>query len=882
MLWKCKYCSFSCEKRAQLFKHYRLKHGTYARTEPIPCLHDECLCTFKSFNALNVHLSSIHAKTSAQQPAVKCRLSCQSCGFIACCSESDFFSHLHSAHLKVHHKIRCPFKDCNFESSVYSTFKAHKSKMHGQQNWTMFKSEIIGGYIQSQEEDVEQEQMSDADDHVEDSEVTSGHALVDLEQQLEHNVASLLLKMQAVLHIPESSVQEVIQQLFQIDELSKPILQNRVRAVLKKHYTDIDESVVKEIINVVSESSMAAHFSQGGPLGTAKKREAYVRREFPMVNPIQYVVEKGRKGLAYVPIIPMLQKLLNNPDVLDKAMSGKVHFPQEYRSYADGQHFKENAFFAKDEFTVALSLYIDDFEIANPLGTSKLKHKMCAVYWLIANIPAKYRSTLNSIQLALLCNTSIVKECGYEKVLQPLIYDVMMLEQNGVYVEQLGDCVKGTVLYIAADNLGAHSLAGFLEGFTANKFCRFCMASSSDLQQQEVWSDSFQIRDKVSHDRQVQEVRENPVLSQMYGVKRACPLTEKLEHFHVVSGYPPDIMHDVLEGIVPVELSLCLTDLIGKNYFTLHMLNQAIRDFNYTFTDKTDRPQIIGKGFSTKGTIGGNAHENWCLIRLLPFLIGHCVPEGENAWEILMLLKDIVELTVATRHTEETLIFLDCKITEHRRLLQSTFPKFRLRPKHHYVEHYPQLVRKFGPLPEFWTMRFEGKHKFFKRAIRNTQNFKNVSMSLATKHQKAVSYNLDCSSFFRPSVEMSKVKTVSTSTLPPSVQAVITQGTVLDASSVCIDGIKYHPGMMLSSGSCSGLPEFVRIEKILADNAEILFVCLKMTAWYSEHLRSYELHYNDSTPVCVVRMSELNDVFPLSSYRVQGQLMVTLRRYVIC
>ena len=38
--------------------------------------------------------------------------------------------YLHNAHLKVNHKIRCPFRDCNFESGVYSTFKAHKSKLH--------------------------------------------------------------------------------------------------------------------------------------------------------------------------------------------------------------------------------------------------------------------------------------------------------------------------------------------------------------------------------------------------------------------------------------------------------------------------------------------------------------------------------------------------------------------------------------------------------------------------------------------------------------------------------------------------------------------------------------------------------------------------------
>lgn len=138
---------------------------------------------------------------------------------------------------------------------------------------------------------------------------------------------------------------------------------------------------------------------------------------------------------------------------------------------------------------------------------------------------------------------------------------------------------------------------------------------------------------------QVQEVRENPGLSRTYGVKGACPLTENLEHFHVVSEYPPDIMHDILEGIVPLELSLCLTDLIGSSYFTLDMLNQVIRYFNYTFTDKRDRPQMIGKGFSTKGTIDGNTHENWRLIRLLPFLIGHYVSGPSiTMWSITLSL----------------------------------------------------------------------------------------------------------------------------------------------------------------------------------------------------------------------------------------------------
>ncbi len=41
-------------------------------------------------------------------------------------------------------------------------------------------------------------------------------------------------------------------------------------------------------------------------------------------------------------------------------------------------------------------------------------------------------------------------------------------------------------------------------------------------------------------------------------------LTDSLEPFHVVRGYAPDILYDLLEGIVPVELLLYILDLISE------------------------------------------------------------------------------------------------------------------------------------------------------------------------------------------------------------------------------------------------------------------------------------------------------------------------------
>lgn len=53
-----------------------------------------------------------------------------------------------------------PYKNCTFKSGVHSTFKAHKSKSHREQNWQRFKSEIIGHDYISPDSDAPQKQIS--------------------------------------------------------------------------------------------------------------------------------------------------------------------------------------------------------------------------------------------------------------------------------------------------------------------------------------------------------------------------------------------------------------------------------------------------------------------------------------------------------------------------------------------------------------------------------------------------------------------------------------------------------------------------------------------------------------------------------------------------
>ena len=61
------------------------------------------------------------------------------------------------------------------------------------------------------------------------------------------------------------------------------------------------------------------------------------------------------------------------------------------------------------------------------------------------------------------------------------------------------------------------------------------------------------------------------------------------------------------------------------------------------------------------------------------------------------------------------------------------FPDENLKRKVHFLQHYPKMIERFGPLVK--TMRFEAKHSYFKAAIHCSKNGKNFCFILARRHQ---------------------------------------------------------------------------------------------------------------------------------------------------
>jgi hypothetical protein len=103
--------------------------------------------------------------------------------------------------------------------------------------------------------------------------------------------------------------------------------------------------------------------------------------------------------------------------------------------------------------------------------------------------------------------------------------------------------------------------------------------------------------------------------------------------------------------------------------------------------------------------------------------------------QLVLNLRRVVELVVCPVLNSDVVAEMNDVIQEYVDRRVKTFPSEKLKPKHCFISHYPELSMEFGPPLRLWALRFESKHSYFKSCIRISRNFKNLTSSLANKHQ---------------------------------------------------------------------------------------------------------------------------------------------------
>ncbi|XP_032366042.1 uncharacterized protein LOC116684672 [Etheostoma spectabile] len=458
-------------------------------------------------------------------------------------------------------------------------------------------------------------------------------------------------------------------------------------------------------------------------------------------------------------------------------------------------------------------------------------------------------------------------------VLEPIVNEIRDLELNGVQIETtlFKGTVKAGVAQVCGDNLGLNSILGYSESFSANSVCRWCRAHRAVLRAQTV-EDPSSLRDKGNYNSD--SLLNN---STETGIKRDCALN-KLQFYHVTDNVAPDVMHDILEGVGGFEMKLVLNSLIEQKLITLEQLNYRLTSFDYGFCDGGNKPSAI-KPQDLKnpdGALRQTASQTWCLLRLLPLMIGDLVPEGNQHWELFLSLLCCMELIFSPALTHGAIIFLGYLIQEHHCLFLDLYPNRHLKPKHHFMLHYPRAIRKLGPIVHFWSMRFEAKHGFFKRVSHVTCNFRNICKTQAYRHQIMMCYTLLSGQMFSHEFEVGPgcvtlLGTIEDFGKVSGFEGIPAFTEVYVPSWVRYKGTSYRPGMtLLVSHSPDGEPNFGTIQRIVVMSSKVRVIVKNWeTTGFERHYFAFTVF--PTSAIEAVDIDSIDDYHPLHVVRSHNE-----------
>ncbi|XP_008188545.1 uncharacterized protein LOC103310882, partial [Acyrthosiphon pisum] len=281
---------------------------------------------------------------------------------------------------------------------------------------------------------------------------------------------------------------------------------------------------------------------------------------------------------------------------------------------------------------------------------------------------------------------------------------------------------------VLGDNLGVNTLLEFSKSFSANYFCRFCKAHKSITKHMSI-EDSNLIRtvDNYSVDVLSNNFKETGIYQES--------ILNRIKSFHVTDNFCVDIMHDLFEGVC--HYNMCH---IIKYYsetvqlFSLENLNNRKSAFNYGSLEVGNCSPPILDSHIKHFRLKMSAKEMWTFVHFFSLMVGDLIPHDDEVWKFFTNFLKIIDVLLSHTFTENGIVLLQHLIKEHNENYVLLFND-SLKPKHHFLVHYPSIIRQSGPPRHFWCFRFEAKHREIKTYARVTSSRKNITLSISKKCQ---------------------------------------------------------------------------------------------------------------------------------------------------
>ena len=609
------------------------------------------------------------------------------------------------------------------------------------------------------------------------------------------------------------------------------------------------------------------------------------------------IIEK-RESYQYVSILETLSRLLQDNSVLEEVdqCAARINRNGLIRDFCDGNLFGNHPLFSKDPCALQVIAYYDELEVCNPLGSHVKKHKLGIVFFTISNIKPSSRSKLKMINLAIAATVPVIEKYGLDVVLQPFVRDLNILATTGLEVNICGGVrkFKGALIAFLADNLASNDLGGFKKSFSFSfRSCRACLVTRDTLSNGFV-SGAFDLRTHENHVKQV-ELLNGPAsshYSKTYGINRKSEIMNVKYYSMFGGGLPHDAMHDIFEGLAPLEIKKLLSHYIKEcRFFTLNDYNDRLLNFNFGYSDNDKPVPILSKTlYSDDKALRSSSSQMITLVRILPFLIGDKIDQNDPHWECFLLLRKIVDIVLSPVVSKDISASLGLLIREHHIQFVNLYGSSSYIPKMHFLVHYPEQIIQVGPMTVTWVIRHEAKLNFFKKAS-NIVNFKNIPFSLASRHQRWMCYEMangnivmdssvECGparlggglSFVKD--ETSDVQEGLRSIVPELGQEV----TVFRPTWARKHSITYQNNNAYVMVRSDGLdPIFGHIDDIFVIGGDMVFFVLSLckTLYFDDHYHAYVVCITSSRSI----VSDLYDLNVYHSHRLSDGLSYIALKY---
>lgn len=242
-----------------------------------------------------------------------------------------------------------------------------------------------------------------------------------------------------------------------------------------------------------------------------------------------------------------------------------------------------------------------------------------------------------------------------------------------------------------------------------------------------------------------------------------------------------------------------------------------------------------------------------CLVHHIPFIF-HLYKNNsklKSAWACINSMLKIIRICYSSKISEQDIIELEENVKCHLENMKECFG-IDLKPKHHFMTHYSEIIRRWGPLCHMSTLRYEMKHKSLTGTMKNSNNFRNVTKSVTERFQKK---NV-IQEVYTDQIQHTKLQQFKSHYFEEYKHLLsdLNGSSIYSIKNVHFDSDYYEKGLVLKHNS-----NYLEIEYILYINEAFYFICRKYDCvGFNDFLVSLEITPSFPVEFSLMKHSELS------------------------